>query len=411
MTRFAAVANAGASHQMAMCAIGRELQKLGHEFLLLGTKFQAKQLRVSDIPFQLIGSGRHDPVEEYFRRAKEAGGLPISATTEYMKGMAELLCSELPTIFQREIAFVLADQEEPGAATAADLAHLPYASVCTSLPLNEAADIPPGFLGWSYSPGVLARMRNRFGYSIRNRFVSGVNGVINRYRQRANLTPYTKPDDSFSKHTQITQLVQEFDFPHTSPLPALQYVGPFHRQPLSHVEFPYDRLNGLPLIYASFGTTFGGRTEEMHAIADACSSLPVQLVISLGGATAGKEHFPENAIAVAYAPQLEVLSRAALAITHGGLNTTMEALSLGVPLLAMPIAGDQFGVGSRISYHGVGRALGPRQRSVEDIRAAVSSILGDRQWKTAAQRIGSAISHSGGAEQAAAIIALQSSRG
>ena len=66
MKRFAALANAGASHQMAMCAIGRELRKRGHQFLLLGTEFQAKQLRLSDIPFQILGRGGKDPVQQYF---------------------------------------------------------------------------------------------------------------------------------------------------------------------------------------------------------------------------------------------------------------------------------------------------------------------------------------------------------
>src|SRR5438309_7789855 len=98
MKRFAAVANAGASHQMAMCAIGRELQRRGHEFLLLGTTFQSQQLKLSDIPFKVIGANRKDPVESYVHCAKETGKLPISATLEYMKGMAELLCTELPPI-------------------------------------------------------------------------------------------------------------------------------------------------------------------------------------------------------------------------------------------------------------------------------------------------------------------------
>ena len=407
MKRFAAVPNAGVSHQMTMSAIGRELQKLGHEFLLIGTAFQSNQLRLSDIPFQVVGGKRKDPAQEYCLRAQQEGAVPISATIEYMKGMADLLCSELPAIFREGgIDFVLADQEEPGAATSADLAGLPYASICSSLPLNEAPEIPPGFLGWTYSSGLFAAIRNRFSYAIRNRVLSGVHKVLNIHRGASKLKAYKKPDDSFSTLAQITQLVKEFDFPRKPPGPAFHYVGPFQRQPLTQVEFPYHRLNGFPLVYASFGTSFGNRLDDLRAIAEACTGLPVQLVVSLGGARVSSEHdqLPGGPIVVAYAPQHDLLSRSAVAVTHAGLNTTMEALSLGVPLLAMPIAGDQFGVSSRVLWHGVGRMLGARERKAENIRGALLSLLSDARWGRAAKRLAAVIGQSGGAVQAAAIV-------
>jgi len=40
---------------------------------------------------------------------------------------------------------------------------------------------------------------------------------------------------------------------------------------------------------------------------------------------------------VVYAPQLELLAKARLTITHAGLNTVLDSLSNGVPLVAIPI--------------------------------------------------------------------------
>jgi zeaxanthin glucosyltransferase len=63
---------------------------------------------------------------------------------------------------------------------------------------------------------------------------------------------------------------------------------------------------------------------------------------------------PSNAIVVSKAPQIELLKRAALCITHAGINTALESLAQGVPMVAIPIGFDQPGVAARIAYHGAG---------------------------------------------------------
>jgi zeaxanthin glucosyltransferase len=45
---------------------------------------------------------------------------------------------------------------------------------------------------------------------------------------------------------------------------------------------------------------------------------------------------PASAIVVSKAPQIELLKRAELCITHAGINTTLESLALGVPMVAIP---------------------------------------------------------------------------
>jgi len=72
----------------------------------------------------------------------------------------------------------------------------------------------------------------------------------------------------------------------------------------------------------------------------------------------------------------ELLKRATLCITHAGLNTTLEALAQGVPLVAIPVGYDQPGVASRIAYHGVGEfvELGDlRKQLLSELIAKVTS--------------------------------------
>jgi len=81
-----------------------------------------------------------------------------------------------------------------------------------------------------------------------------------------------------------------------------------------------------------------------------------QLVLSVGKNIKpdNLRPIPSNAIIVSTAPQIELLKRATLCITHAGLNTALEALAQGVPMVAIPIGFDQPGVPARIAYHGVG---------------------------------------------------------
>jgi hypothetical protein len=80
-----------------------------------------------------------------------------------------------------------------------------------------------------------------------------------------------------------------------------------------------------------------------HAIAEACARLNVQLVISLGAVLHPDElgRLAGNPVVVEYAPQLELMRRSALAISHGGLNTVLEALSCGVPQVVIPVTWDR----------------------------------------------------------------------
>jgi UDP-glucoronosyl and UDP-glucosyl transferase len=58
---------------------------------------------------------------------------------------------------------------------------------------------------------------------------------------------------------------------------------------------------------------------------------------------------PSNAIVVNNAPQLELLKKASMCITHAGFNTLLEALTQGVPQIAIPVTNDQPGVAARIT--------------------------------------------------------------
>ena len=68
-----------------------------------------------------------------------------------------------------------------------------------------------------------------------------------------------------------------------------------------------------------------------------------QLIFSTGGQEDALEgiQLPKNLVAQGSVPQLELLPKCHVFITHGGANSVHEALSFRVPMVVVPIFGDQ----------------------------------------------------------------------
>ena len=143
----------------------------------------------------------------------------------------------------------------------------------------------------------------------------------------------------------------------------------------------------------------------VQAIAQACACfLNVQLVISLGGASPESlPQLPANPIVVDLAPQLELLPTA-LTITHAGMNTVLESLSNGVPMVVIPITNDQPGVAARIAWTVTGKVVPLKKVSVENLRRAIEQVLRKDTYKNNALRLQESIKQAGGVRKAADII-------
>jgi zeaxanthin glucosyltransferase len=172
------------------------------------------------------------------------------------------------------------------------------------------------------------------------------------------------------------------------------------------VEFPWERLTGEPLIYASMGTLQNGSERVFQTIVAAAEAPGRQLVLSIGHNLSPAAIGPvaANTIVVQQAPQLLLLEKASLCITHAGLNTALEALSAGVPMVAIPIANDQPGVAARIRSSGTGRVVPLGELSVERLRDAVDSVLEDEGFGIRARELQSAIAQTDGLNKAAKLI-------
>ena len=105
-----------------------------------------------------------------------------------------------------------------------------------------------------------------------------------------------------------------------------------------------------------------------------------------------------------YAPQLELLQKASLNITHAGFNTALESLSYGVPMVAIPVTDDQPGVAARIVWTGTGELVKLSQLSVNKLRAEIERVLTGESYKQNAVRLQEAMRQTRGVKRAVDII-------
>lgn len=113
---------------------------------------------------------------------------------------------------------------------------------------------------------------------------------------------------------------------------------------------------------------------------------------------------PASPLVMGYIPQLELLKRASLKITHAGLNTALESLSNGVPMVAIPIANDQPGVATRIAWTGTGEMVPRKGIGSSKLRTAIQKVLGNPSYKENALRLQASTRLAGGVKRAADIV-------
>jgi MGT family glycosyltransferase len=190
---------------------------------------------------------------------------------------------------------------------------------------------------------------------------------------------------------------------------SVAFVGPT-LDPASdgqHTDDPFlATLGDGPLTYVSLGTMYNDRAPFLRACIDALAGEGRTVVIATGDrvSPAALGPLPPGVHAIPYAPQLALLARAELFITHAGLNSVHEALWHGVPMLAFPQAADQPVVAARIQKLGAGRVLRGREPSAAHLRDAARELLHDGVAQSRAEALGRGLRSGGGARRAAEVI-------
>jgi MGT family glycosyltransferase len=177
-----------------------------------------------------------------------------------------------------------------------------------------------------------------------------------------------------------------------------KFVGPFIGRRGEAPAFPFDELGDEPVIYISLETVFNDRGDFYRLCFEAFAGLNYRVVMSVGSKIdiARLGTIPSNFIVKPFVPQIQLLERAALFITHGGMNSVNEGLWAGVPLLMIPQAADQFFIAQHVQRLGAGKMLRTTQLNAQRLRTAAEEILDQPAFQQRSASIGASLHQAGG---------------
>jgi MGT family glycosyltransferase len=401
-------------HLNPMTTLARKLQSRGHDVVFISLADVAPFVEAAGLPFIPCSEAAYPAgaLAERVRRLSELSGEEALNFTvnSMMKGYTASLFESLPeTLSKAGVDGLVLDQYQPYVELIPMHLRVPFVQVSNALHVDYTGRTPICFVDWPYQTGVDAVARNIEGVRRARMFLEPVTAVAQAYAKQVGLSvDWNNPHSTLSPLAWVTQCPREFDFDCGPDFPQFHYAGPFH-DGLGRMDFdfPWQQLTGEPIVYASMGTLQNGLVDIFRSITQAAIGLKeLQFVLAVGGQLDPKQlgAVPPNVMVVNYAPQIEVLKRSALCITHAGLNTVLESLSSGVPMIALPITNDQPGVAARIADKNVGIVISPDQASPGTFVAAIQHVLGDSTVRDNVRRMQEAIRSTNGLSLAADVL-------
>jgi MGT family glycosyltransferase len=157
------------------------------------------------------------------------------------------------------------------------------------------------------------------------------------------------------------------------------------------------------LIYLSLGSLGGADVELMQRLVDLLARTRHRVIVSMGP-RAEQITLGPNMTGAAMLPQTSIIGEVDLVITHGGNNTTTEALHFGKPMVVLPLFWDQYDNAQRVDELGLGRRLPTYSFTDEQFLTTVDELLADTGLRARLRALGEAIRGRDGLRRGADVI-------
>jgi MGT family glycosyltransferase len=298
----------------------------------------------------------------------------IRPVWEELIGGAKYSHEQLTDIVQRTAADVIVEDNVVG-FPALMTSEAPFVRIVSCNPLEiKSPDVPPAFSGYPASDtDGWADFRAEY-----DRVHRPLWAEFNDWYTSQGARPL--PDLEFIGEGAVNLYVYPHiaDYARSAPLgPAWHRIDSSVRQTDAPFTLP-DQLAARrgALVYFSLGSLGSADVALMRRIIGCLADTPHRYIVSKGPLHAEIELAP-NMWGAEFLPQTSIIPLADLVITHGGNNTTTECLHFGKPMIVLPLFWDQHDNAQRVAELGLGARLDTYRFTDQQMRSALSGLLGD----------------------------------
>ncbi|HUS13744.1 MAG TPA: glycosyltransferase [Chloroflexia bacterium] len=377
--RFLFSVSGGYGHLHPLVPLARALQRAGHDVAFAaGPTLRPLAEAAGFAVFPAGGNQATDP--EYQRVKAHLATLPVSLETElfayprlFVGIGARLRAPQLVAIAQAwQPDMLIREGGEYGAVVAAEYLNLPHATVSYAAALqtlglferDAAEHLDPVRRQWGLPPDPDLAALYRYLYLAYAPPSFGLHAVtvIGPAQHIPATTHFIRPE--------------VFDQPGTEVLP--EWVTRLPEQPTVYVTLGTE-VNKEPDLYPSV----------LQTIIAGLRDAPVNLIVTLGRDKDPADFGPQPAHVhiERYIPQSLLLPHCDLMVMHGGSNSLLAALDLGMPVVVVPLIADQFFNAHVTGSLGLGQVVQRGALTPATIRAAVDEVLANPIYRQNAERM------------------------
>jgi MGT family glycosyltransferase len=286
---------------------------------------------------------------------------------------------------------VVADFVLLGAFAAAEAAGVPSVALMHTVAQRPLPGVPPYGPGWLPAHGPLGHARDAVGRAIVGHvYRRNALPALNDARGRLGLPPLRSPFAQYDLAARVLMLVSAaFDYPGRRSPVNMRHVGtPIEDGGVTSWVSPWPASDRRPLIVVSLSTLNQGQAPLMRRILLAVAAIKeTRVLVTLGPALEPAEFsIPSNVRVERFVPHSAVLPDAAVMVTQCGLGTVAKAMACGVPLLCIPLLGDQPDNAARVVARGAGIRI-DHDVQPKDISVAIRRLLTEPSFRKAASTL------------------------
>lgn len=362
MTRIALTAGPDPGHTLPIVDLAAALRRAGHDVAVWTGAVQAGTVADAGVEFQELplvpADGRHADM------AFRLWGL----AEELAPATAETLAAWRPDV-------VVTDTLTMSGAFAAELIGVPWIELIPHhLPDPDPA-LPPIGLGRQPATSALRRLDDARLRRLQERSIAAGYATRDEARRRLGLNGASR------RLGRLVATLPGLEYPRARWPGDTHLVGPLGWDP------PLEPLaiapGTEPLVVVTDSTASTVPQGLGRWALDALRNTGVRLVV----VTREPLQPWDTGCVVGWGPHAPLFDEASVVVTPGGAGTLGKAFARGLPVVVVPLHGDQFEAAARVEAAGAGRRLRPWQRSARWLRAAVTRVLHDPTYQQAARTL------------------------